>query len=77
MIKAMTVDEIRKFVKVRPFRMFEIHIDNGEKFLITHPENIFVTNTIIVTVDDNGDSIFITPESVSTIRQIAEQPTQT
>lgn len=48
-----------------------------KKYLITHPENIFVTNTIIVTVDDNGDSIFITPESINTIRQIAEQPTQT
>jgi len=61
------VAEIRKTVQNRPFKAFEIHIDNGEKYLITHPENIFITNQIIVTVDEQGQTIYITPESISTI----------
>ncbi|MCI0697738.1 hypothetical protein L0337_37790 [candidate division KSB1 bacterium] len=68
----MEVDEIRKFTKARPFKAFEIRIENGEKYLIPHPENIFITNQLLVTVDEQGQSILIAPEAVSTIRLVAE-----
>ncbi|MDZ7291673.1 MAG: hypothetical protein ONB44_17540 [candidate division KSB1 bacterium] len=63
----MEVDEIRKVAKARPFKAFELHVENGERYLIPHPENIFITNQIIVTVDERGQSILIAPEAVSTI----------
>lgn len=63
----MEVEEIRKILQTRPFKAFEIHVDNGEKYLITHPENILVTNQIVITVDDQGQAALITPESISTI----------
>jgi hypothetical protein len=63
----MHVDEIRKITKNRPFKRYEIHIENGEKYLIEHPENIFITRQLIVTVDEQGQSILIAPEAVSTI----------
>jgi hypothetical protein len=66
----MHVDEVRKVVKARPFKAFEIRIENGEKYLIPHPDQIFITNQLIVTVDEKGDSILIAPEAVSTIRLI-------
>jgi hypothetical protein len=68
----MHVDEIRKVAKARPFKTFEIRVENGGKYLITHPENIFITNQIVVTIDEQGDSILITPESISTIRLVEE-----
>jgi hypothetical protein len=57
----MRVDEIRKFAKARPFQAFEICV-----------ENIFITNQLLVTVDEQGQSILIAPEAVSTIRLVAE-----
>jgi len=66
----MHVKEIRKVAKARPFKTFEIRVENGEKHFITHPENIFITNQIVVTIDEQGDSILITPESISTIRPV-------
>jgi hypothetical protein len=63
----MNVDEIRKITKSRPFKTFEIHLDNGEIYPISHPENIIVTNQLILTADEQGQAALITPESISTI----------
>ena len=63
----MEVDEIRKVAQARPFKAFELRVENGEKYLISHPENVFITNQIVVTVDEQGQSILIAPEAVSTI----------
>lgn len=68
----MHVDEIRKVAKARPFKAFEIHVENGEKYLISRPENIFITSQLIVTVDEQGQSILIAPEAVSTICLVDE-----
>jgi len=68
----MHVDEIRKVAKARPFKTFEIRVENGGKYFITHPENIFITNQIVVTRDERGESILITPESISAIRLVEE-----
>jgi len=68
----MHVDEITKITKIRPFKMFEIYVKSGEKYLIKHPENIFITRQLIVTVDEQGQSILIAPEAVSTIAIVDE-----
>jgi len=68
----MHVDEIRQVAKARPFKTFEIRVENGEKYFIPHPENIFITNQLVVTIDEQGDSILITPESISTIRLVED-----
>jgi hypothetical protein len=62
----MNVDEIRKIAKRRPFKPFIFDLDNGEKQAVLHPE-IVVGNEIIVAIDDNGKSIMIVPEAVSSI----------
>lgn len=63
----MEIDELRQVVQNRPFKAFEIHVHNGEKYLIKHSENIFITPQLIVTVDEGGRTILISPEAVSTI----------
>lgn len=63
----MEIDELRQIVQNRPFRAFEIHVDNGEKHLIEHPENIFITPQLVVTVGKGGRTILVSPEAVSTI----------
>jgi hypothetical protein len=68
----MQVDEIRKVAGARPFKTFEIRVENGEKYFISHPENIFITNQIVVTRDELGESILIAPEAISTIRLVEE-----
>lgn len=69
----MHVDEIHKITNNRPFKMYELHIENGEKYLIKHPENIFITRQLIVTVDEEGRSILIAPEAVRTISLVDGQ----
>jgi hypothetical protein len=63
----MQVSEIRKQLSVRPFKPIEIHLDNGETYVITHPE-VIVTDIIIVAVDDNGEVVYIAPEAISAIK---------
>jgi len=63
----MEANEIRDVLKARPFKTFEIHVDNGEKYLISHPDNVFITPHLIITVTEEGKTIFIAPEAVSTI----------
>jgi len=63
----MQVDEIRKTAKLRPFKTFIIQLDNGVEYHIGHPENIFITDAVIVTVDEKGRTIYIAPEAVSNI----------
>jgi hypothetical protein len=63
----MHLDEIREIVKAHPFKTFEIHVDNGEKYIIKHPENIFITPHLIITVDEQEKTIIIAPEAISTL----------
>lgn len=65
----MDVDEIRKFARLRPFIPFEIHLDNGEKYLVRHPE-IFVSDVVVVTLDEKGDTVYIATEAISSIKHI-------
>jgi len=69
----MHVEEIRKSVQQRPFKAFEIYLDNGQKYLISHPENILITNTLIVTVDEQGKAVLIAPEAISSICFVDEE----
>lgn len=68
----MHVDEIRKIAQARPFKIFEIRIENGEKYVITHPENVFITPQLVITVDEQDQTIFIAPEAISTIAFVVE-----
>jgi len=43
-----------------------LHLDNGEKQAILHPE-IVAGNELIVTTDDHGKTIMIAPEAVTSI----------
>jgi len=67
----MEVAEIKKTISSRPFKPFELRLDNGDIHLVTHPE-IIVTETIIVTVGKDGKIVLITPESVSSINFISK-----
>ncbi|MGH7454122.1 MAG: hypothetical protein ACRENG_22405 [bacterium] len=62
----MNVEEIRKVVRRRPFKPFVFHLENGEKNVVKHPE-IAIGNELIMTVDENGKSVLIAPEAVTSI----------
>jgi len=62
----MNVEKIREVVRRRPFKSFVFHLDNGEKHLVKHPE-ISIGIEFIATVDENGHSVLITPEAVTSI----------
>ena len=62
----MGLEEIRKHSRVRPFRPFIIHMDDGKTHIITHPE-IIITETIVVAVDEDGDAVYLAPEAISAI----------
>ena len=38
----MTADQLREFVKKRPFGPFTIYMSDGSRFKITHPESLLV-----------------------------------
>ncbi len=62
----MDISVIKEQATLRPFKPFEIHLDNGKVYKIKHPE-IIITKSLIVTVDDKGEPVLIAPEAVSAI----------
>lgn len=66
----MEIDELRQLAQNRPFRAFEIRVDNSEKHLIENPENIFITPQLVVTVDKGGRTILVSPEAVGTVYMV-------
>jgi hypothetical protein len=65
----MDVERIREVVRRRPFKPIVFHLENGEKHFVKHPE-IVVGIEFIMTVDETGHSVLITPEAVSSIEFI-------
>jgi len=65
----MDVDEIRKFVRVRPFIPLEVHLDNGERYVVAHPQ-IILTDVVMVALDEKGETLYIAPEAISSIKHI-------
>lgn len=63
----MSLNEIRRLVQQRPFKPLLLQLDNGTKQLVNHPE-VIVTEMMIVSVDDDGQLIYIAPEAISTVR---------
>ncbi|NIR51098.1 hypothetical protein GWO43_21050 [candidate division KSB1 bacterium] len=63
----MEVEEIRKLMTVRPFKPIEVHLDNGETFVINHPE-VIVHRVLITAVDNKGELVYIAPEAISAIK---------
>ena len=62
----MNFEEIRKIVRQRPFKPFFFHLDNGQKYPIRHSD-IFVSNVLIVILDEEGKTVMITPEAITSI----------
>lgn len=64
----MKVAEILRARRRVPFRPIAIDLDSGVTYAVRHPEAFFVSQDIIVTLDERGQTVFIAPESVSAIR---------
>ena len=47
--------------------MKRVPSQRNRKNLFNHPENILISNQLIFTIDEQGESVLITPESVSSI----------
>ena len=58
---------------MRHLKPFLFHLDNGEKYAVRHPE-IVVGNELVVTVDDEGKTIMIAPEVVSSVEFLEVEP---
>jgi hypothetical protein len=41
----MNAEAIRELLRRRPFEPFEVHMTNGEVYLVQHPEQAFLAGT--------------------------------
>lgn len=49
----MRSEDVRELVEARPFNPFRIHLSNGRKFDIRHPEFIWVLRSrVVIAVPD-------------------------
>ena len=62
----MDPEVIRKTLNERPFRPIVFHLDNSEKQVVKHPE-ILVSEINVITLDDDGQPVFIKPEAITAI----------
>lgn len=65
----MTPTRIRKLLKRRPFRPMEIILDNGSRFVVSHPEAFLVAEDCVAVITPGSLSMeFLSPSAVSHIR---------
>jgi hypothetical protein len=63
----MKVSVLRRRALEKPFRPFEMRLQNGDRYAIEHPEQIFVTNDFVAWADPEGAGTFVAPEAVVSI----------
>lgn len=65
----MKVEKIRAEVAARPFRPFEIVLDNGDRVPVTHPENVYFLRGEDMYVYANGREWHFEASAVSEVRR--------
>lgn len=48
-------EEIRDAQRVRPFQPFDLHLADGRRFRVAHPETLFVTRSGRTVVFENAE----------------------
>lgn len=64
-----------EFLDRKPFRPFTVELDNGRRFTINHPENVFFCPKLrdIIATDEGQDlRFFFGPVAVSAISEVPE-----
>ncbi len=55
----MTSDELRGFIAAKPFRPFEVALENGDRHRVAHPEWIRTTPSwVLLELEDGGFVVF-------------------
>ena len=66
----MGIKEIRKELHRKPWRPLEFALENGDRFVINHPENIFISlNDARLLLYDAEREWVTSPEKVTSIRR--------
>lgn len=65
----MKAEHIQKALAMRPFRPIEFELESGQRFVVRHPEVVFVRETIVV-VDVDGEIEIFGPEAVTSLTQV-------
>ena len=63
----MRKEDIDRFAQVRPFKPFEIRLNDGQRFRFRRIEQFIVGRTTLVTANRSGDIKFINMSLISTI----------
>ncbi|MBI4616912.1 MAG: hypothetical protein HY720_25085 [Planctomycetes bacterium] len=64
----MRASTLRKIFARRPYRPLEITLDNGDRFLVTHPEAILIVEQLVA-IALPGEELMelISPEAISSV----------
>ena len=63
----MCKEEIDQLIRKKPFEPIEIRLVDGRKYRFTSPEQLFVSRSMIHTLDKNGDAEFISLIMIASI----------
>ena len=72
----MRAEEIRKHVRVQPFRPIRVYVSDGASYDVRHPEMMYVSRTeVIIGLDaENGDiperSVYCDPVHITRIEPL-------
>lgn len=58
-------------VQQRPFRPIRISLQSGESFVVRHPENIGITNSMVLVMDEPDAPLFFEPEMVVLLEYVS------
>jgi len=70
----MTQQELQEFL--RPFEPIEVHLDNGDKFEIRHPDQIVVGPTTVIVLSQANRYVKFSMRKIMKIESLSAAETQ-
>ena len=74
----MTIDSLRSIAKRQPFEAFTIHMNDGRRLRITHPNYVFLPSnwksTEIIVASPDGTFDFVYVRNITTVKSRETPP---
>lgn len=66
----MRKEEVDRWARARPFLPFEVRLVDGQRFRFTSMEQLLVSRSAIMTLDEDGVGMFISLDMIATVRAL-------
>lgn len=69
----MTKDEIRKRLRSDPFVPLEVALENGDRYVVSHPETVIVGDGEIILYTPKKEVVWLTTRKITALKRMPKR----